>query len=167
MRASLPISSKNSFASAGRERLLMTVPLQSPSSSQSPSLGVMLLRGLFRRCPHCGNRHAFFEKWFVRRERCTGCGIRWQRNYEGFMLGAMAISFITTGGSLLITMGAGVILTYPDVALVPVLGSTVLVTLLVGVGGYPISYTVWQAIDLSLRPLSEDDGEARARTISG
>jgi len=83
------------------------------------------------------------------------------------MLGAMAISFITTGGSLLITMGAGVILTYPDVALVPVLGSTVLVTLLVGVGGYPISYTLWQAIDLSLRPLSEDDGEARARTISG
>lgn len=83
------------------------------------------------------------------------------------MLGAMAISFITTGGSLLITMGAGVILTYPDVALVPVLGSTVLVTLLVGVGGYPISYTVWQAVDLSLRPLNEDDGEARARSITG
>ena len=135
--------------------------------SASPTLGAMLRRGFVRRCPHCGDRHAFFEKWFVRRERCAGCGLRWERNYEGFMLGAMAISFITTGGSLLITMGAGVILTYPDVALVPVLGSTVLVTLLVGVGGYPISYTVWQAIDLSLRPLSEDDGEARARTISG
>lgn len=93
--------------------------------------------------------------------------MRWERNYEGFMLGAMAISFITTGGSLLITMGAGVILTYPNVALGPVLGSTVLVTLLVGVGGYPISYTLWQAIDLYLRPLDEDDGEEHARTIVG
>lgn len=133
----------------------------------SPSLGKMLWRGLFRRCPHCSNHHAFFERWFVRRERCVGCGVRWERNYEGFMLGAMAISFITTGGSLLITMGAGVILTYPNVDLVPVLGSTVLVTLLVGVAGYPISYTLWQAIDLYLRPLDEDDGEEHARTIVG
>lgn len=139
-----------------------------PSSvNTSPTLGTMLRRGALRRCPHCGDRRAFFVKWFVRRERCAGCGLRWERNYEGFMLGAMAISFVTTGGSLLITMGAGVILTYPDVALVPVLGSTVLVTLLVGVGGYPISYTVWQAVDLSLRPLTEDDGEARARSITG
>lgn len=93
--------------------------------------------------------------------------MRWERNYEGFMLGAMAISFITTGGSLLITMGIGVTITYPNVALVPVLASTVLVTVLVGVGGYPISYTLWQAIDLYLRPLTEDDGEEQARTVAG
>ncbi|MFM8958355.1 MAG: hypothetical protein ACKOJH_13260 [Actinomycetota bacterium] len=130
-----------------------------------PTLGKMLRRGIVRRCPHCGNRHAFFTKWFVRRERCAGCGLRWERNYEGFMLGAMAISFITTGGALLITMLIGVVTTYPEVPLVPVLGSTVAVTVLVGVFGYPISYTLWQAVDLYLRPVSEDDGEAHARTI--
>ena len=127
----------------------------------------MVWRGVLRRCPNCGNRRAFFTRWFVRRERCAGCGVRWERNYEGFMLGAMAISFITTGGSLLITMGIGVTITYPNVALVPVLASTVLVTVLVGVGGYPISYTLWQAIDLYLRPLTEDDGEEQARTVAG
>ena len=95
-----------------------------------------------------------------------GCGLSWERSYEGFMLGAMAISFITTGGLLLLTMGIGVIVTYPDVALVPVLASTVIVTLLVGVGGYPISYTLWQAIDLYLRPISEDDGEEQARGVA-
>lgn len=82
------------------------------------------------------------------------------------MLGAMAMSFITTGGSLLITMGVGVTASYPDVALVPVLFSTVGVTLLVGVFGYPISYTLWQAIDLYLRPVSEDDGEEHARSVT-
>ena len=126
----------------------------------------MLVRGLFRRCPHCGNRRAFFEKWFVRRERCAGCGLRWERNYEGFMLGAMAISFITTGGSLLVTMAIGVIASYPQVALVHVLVSTVSVTLLVGIFGYPISYTLWQAIDLYLRPVAEDDGEDHGRAVA-
>ncbi|MGA0131279.1 MAG: hypothetical protein ACO3VO_04835 [Ilumatobacteraceae bacterium] len=143
------------------------MPSPSGSISREPSLAAMLWRGVLRRCPNCGNRRAFFTRWFVRRERCAGCGVRWERNYEGFMLGAMAISFITTGGSLLVTMGIGVVVTYPDVALVPVLGSTVLVTLLVGVGGYPISYTLWQAIDLYLRPLTEDDGEEQARTVAG
>ena len=149
MPACLPTSSKNSSA----------------KRTVTPSLGVMLRRGVFRRCPHCGDHRAFFVKWFVRRERCSGCGLRWERNYEGFMLGAMAISFITTGGSLLLTMAIGVIATYPDVALVPVLGSTVAVTLLVGVFGYPISYTLWQAIDLYLRPVSEDDGEDHGRAV--
>ena len=93
--------------------------------NESPKLGLMMWRGMLRRCPHCGNRRAFFTKWFVRAERCVGCGLRWERNYEGFMLGAMAISFITTGGLLLLTMGIGVIVTYPDVALVPVLASTI------------------------------------------
>lgn len=80
------------------------------------------------------------------------------------------MSFITTGGLLLLTMGVGVIVTYPEVALVPVLASTIGVTLLVGVGGYPISYTLWQAIDLYLRPISEDDakddGEEQARGVA-
>ncbi|MFM8507605.1 MAG: hypothetical protein ACKOBR_07950 [Actinomycetota bacterium] len=137
----------------------------SSAANTSPTLGVMLRRGVVRCCPHCGDRRTFFVKWFVRRERCAGCGLRWERNYEGFMLGAMAISFITTGGSLLITMLIGVVSTYPEVPLVPVLGSTVAVTLLVGVFGYPISYTLWQAVDLYLRPISEDDGEMHARTI--
>ena len=76
------------------------------------------------------------------------------------------MSFITTGGSLLITMGVGVTASYPDMALVPVLISTVAVTLLVGVFGYPVSYTLWQAIDLYLRPVSEDDGEEHARSVT-
>lgn len=134
---------------------------------ESPSLGVMLWRGVARRCPHCGDRRAFFHKWFVRRERCAGCGLRWERNYEGFMLGAMAISFITTGGSLLATMTIGVVATYPDVPLLPVLGSTVAVTMIVGILGYPVSYTLWQAVDLYIRPVAEDDGEDHGRAALG
>jgi uncharacterized protein (DUF983 family) len=135
------------------------------AASPHPSLGVMLLRGVTRRCPNCGNRRAFFDGWYRRRERCHGCNLRWARNLEGFMLGAMAINFILTGGALLITMAVGVVLTYPEVALVPVLGSTVGVTLGVGLLGYPITYTTWLAIDLYMRPIEEDDGTEHARTV--
>ncbi|MFM9085880.1 MAG: hypothetical protein ACKORC_05385 [Acidimicrobiia bacterium] len=128
----------------------------------------MLGRGLTRRCPHCGDRRAFFTRWWVRGERCRGCGLRWGRELEGFMLGAMAVAFILTGASLLVTMAIGIVLTYPDVALVPVLGSTVAVTLFVGILGYPISYTTWQAVDLWMRPPVEGDfGAEGARAIEG
>lgn len=125
----------------------------------------MLLRGVVRRCPNCGDRRAFFDGWYRRRERCRGCNLRWARNLEGFMLGAMAINFILTGGALLVTMLVGVIATYPDVALVPVLGSTIGVTVAIAVLGYPITYTTWLAIDLFMRPIQEDDGTEHARTV--
>ncbi|MEY4116067.1 MAG: hypothetical protein RIQ32_826, partial [Actinomycetota bacterium] len=38
-------------------------------------------------------------------------------------------------------------------AIIPLLISTISVTLIVGVAGYPISYTTWLAIDLIMRPL--------------
>ena len=69
------------------------------------------------------------------------------------MLGALAISFILTGGALIATLAIGVVITYPNIAIVPILISTVGTTLIVGVFGYPISYTTWLAIDLIMRPL--------------
>jgi hypothetical protein len=81
----------------------------------------------------------------------------WQRNTDGFMLGALAINFIVTGSSLIFTFAIGVVASYPDLAVFPVLISTVAVTLIVGVFGYPISYTTWLAIDLMMRPLEADE----------
>jgi uncharacterized protein (DUF983 family) len=117
-------------------------------AQNSPSALRMLLRGLSRRCPHCGTRGAFFVSWFRTQKNCRGCNLYWQRNLQGFMLGASAISFILTGG---------VLISYPDIAIISQLISTISVTLIVGVAGYPISYTTWLAIDLIMRPLDADE----------
>ncbi|MFZ9333695.1 MAG: hypothetical protein ACO24N_05570 [Ilumatobacteraceae bacterium] len=122
-------------------------------AQNSPSPLRMLLRGLSRRCPHCGIRGAFFVSWFRTQKNCRGCNLFWQRNLEGFMLGASAISFILTGGALILTLAVGALISYPDIAIIPLLISTISVTLIVGVAGYPISYTTWLAIDLIMRPL--------------
>ena len=124
---------------------------------KSPRPVRMLMRGLFRRCPHCGTRGAFFTSWFRTQKTCRGCNLTWLRNTDGFMLGALAINFITTGGSLITTFAIGVVLTYPDLAILNLLISTISVTLIVGIFGYPISYTTWLAIDLIMRPLDETE----------
>lgn len=81
----------------------------------------------------------------------------WQRNTQGFVLGALAINFVVTGGSLITALVIGVVISYPELAILQLLVSTVGVTLFVGVFGYPISYTTWLAVDLIMRPLESGE----------
>ena len=122
-----------------------------------PPVGRMLARGLVRRCARCGGRGAFFTGWYAMADRCRTCGLAWPRNMEGFQLGAAAINIIITGGSLLAVMGVGTVLTYPEPPVWPLVALTSAVAVLVAVVGYPVSYTVWLAVDLAMNPLS--DGE--------
>lgn len=123
----------------------------------SSSLVRKLARGIIRRCALCGGKNAFFNGWYKPSDRCKTCGLYWQRNLEGFQLGAAAMNIMLTGGSLLGVMGLGVILTYPDIPIWPMLIATVGVALLVGIGGYPTSYTVWLAVDLTMNPPDETE----------
>jgi uncharacterized protein (DUF983 family) len=112
----------------------------------------MLWRGVRRRCAFCGAKGAFFTGWFAKQERCRGCSIGWHRGYEGFELGAMAISAVICLGTLVVAMAIGIIATLPDIAVLPLLlilgGGAIVLPVLV----YPMSYTVWQAVDLAMRP---------------
>jgi uncharacterized protein (DUF983 family) len=118
----------------------------------------MAWRGLRRRCAWCGGRGAFFTGWFHKQDRCRTCGIEWRRGYEGFELGALAISAVLVLGTLVAAMTVGLVLTLPDVDVLPLLlilgaGAIVLPILL-----YPISWTLWQAVDLTMRPPEPGDG---------
>jgi uncharacterized protein (DUF983 family) len=133
------------------------------SAQQTPRLVQGLLRGARRRCAHCGGKGAFFTGWYATQDRCKTCGVKWQRNMEGFQLGAAAVNIIVTGGSLLTVMAIGVILTYPEVPTWPLIGVVGSVALLVGIGGYPMSYTMWFAVDLFMNHLSEEELADAAR----
>ncbi len=126
-------------------------------AQNSPSVLRMLCRGLIRRCANCGEPGAFFISWFKTQDRCRGCKLLWQRNTQGFVLGALAINFVVTGGALIATLVIGVVTSYPDLAIFELLVSTVGVTLLVGIFGYPISYTTWLAVDQIMRPVESGE----------
>ena len=69
------------------------------------------------------------------------------------MLGAVAMNVLLTFGALLVVMVVGVVATYPEVSTWPLIGLTVAMAVIVSVGGYPISYTLWLAIDMAMNPL--------------
>ncbi|MHB1130506.1 MAG: hypothetical protein ACYC06_10765 [Ilumatobacteraceae bacterium] len=73
------------------------------------------------------------------------------------MLGAAAMNAMFTLGSLIFVMLIGVLVTYPEIATWPIIGVTGVVALVVGIGGYPISYTTWLAVDLAMHPLEPDE----------
>lgn len=120
----------------------------------------MLLRGARRRCPWCGGRGAFFTGWFAKDPHCRSCGLRWRRDDVGFELGAAAMAAIITLGPLLVGVGVALAVTWPDTPVVVLLGVFLPLALLLPLVTYPLSYTMWQAVDLVLRPVEPDDFDA-------
>jgi len=127
----------------------------------APTRARLLARGFTRRCAWCGDRIAYFTGWFQRQERCRQCGHAYRRGDAAFELGATTANIIMT---LLVTILVLVAATAPDV---PVLG-VVIAASAVGILGpalfYPLSFTVWQAVDLWMRPPTAPElrGEADA-----
>lgn len=117
----------------------------------------MLGRGVLRRCPWCGDRRAFFTGWFAKGDECRACGTPWRRGYEGFELGALAMNTIVTLALIVVGASVAMAATAPDFAVVPIVVGLVIGAAVVPVVLYPVSYTVWQAIDLAMRPPEPDE----------
>lgn len=60
-------------------------------------------------------------------------------------------------GPLVLALGAVMVITWPDVAVVPMLAVFFPLGLILPVLLYPVSYTMWQAIDLMMRPPAAED----------
>lgn len=146
---------------------MATMTNRPAAGSPRPGLGRMLWRALFRRCPWCGDRRAWFRPGligrFQRNQRCRRCGLRWDRNTNGHELGALTINMLLILGLLVIAMVVGIVATAPDIAVVPLmvaLGAAAIVGPLVS---YPFGYTIWMAIDLAARPPQPDELADAAR----
>lgn len=121
----------------------------------------MVGRGLTRRCPRCGGRA--FESWFRMKDHCDRCGLRFERE-EGYWVGAVIINTTVTFGTFLVIFLSLVLGTWPDVPWETVMGVTVVANAAVPVALYPISKTVWLALELSWHPLeAEELALARSR----
>ena len=60
---------------------------------------------------------------------------------------------IVTFGLLAVVIVGGLVLWYPDVPVVPLMLATVAIAVLVPVLCYPVSSTLWAAVDLAMHPL--------------
>jgi len=123
----------------------------------------MIGRAVRGRCPRCGGK-GWFNGWFHRTDRCQTCGYLYDRA-PGFVLGEVTMNTVVTFGLLAVVITVGIVTTYPDVPLLPVMVASVAVAIIVPIAFYPLSSTLWAAIDLKMHPL-EPVEEADAATYA-
>jgi uncharacterized protein (DUF983 family) len=134
--------------------------------------GRMVARGLIRHCARCGSGH-LFDSWFRLRPRCPNCGVRFERE-EGFWLGGYVINFASGEASIVVLMAVLIgLLANGQAVDVPLFVAVGVALALLGpMLTFPYSRTIWVAVDLIMRPLSDTEliaarADVAARAVSG
>ena len=116
-----------------------------------------------RQCPRCANRSAWFTSWFKQGERCIGCGIKRTRDTDGHELGSMTVASVVNIVLIMVAMGIAIALTAPDVPVLTLYIVLASAALVFPVLTWPVTHTLWMAIDLVARPMGvEEIAEAQA-----
>ena len=105
----------------------------------------MLTRGATRRCPRCGSGH-LFRRWVHMVPDCPRCGLHFERE-AGYWAGALAVNIILVGGLFTIVFVVALVLTVPDIPVVPLLAIFVPIMVIGPIVLYPFSKTMWVAVD--------------------
>ncbi len=126
---------------------------------EAPSRATIFLRGITGRCAVCGKTR-LTPKWVSVKFRCDRCDFSIER-HEGHFVGAVGMNTIVTFGSILITVIIGAALTAPEIPAVELSIITVAVGLIVSVVFFPISKTLWSAIDLMMVDLEPGEVDPR------
>lgn len=112
-----------------------------------------LARGMVKLCPVCGNGK-IFRTWFELKPECPRCRFDFDRE-PGWWIGGMLINTCMSIILLVLVGGLGIWLFWPEV---PWTGLTIacMATMTVfPVFFYPISKTLWLALDLVLGGMDE------------
>lgn len=119
----------------------------------------MLWRGFLRRCPACGGKptHSSYATMLA---RCPTCDLRYERIF-GHSLGYIGLNTVVTFSVTFIVLLVGSLLTFPDIAVVPLLIAMGVTTLVLPVLFLPSAHTMWTAVDLIARPLAPGEIDPR------
>jgi uncharacterized protein (DUF983 family) len=126
----------------------------------------MILGGVVGHCPRCGSG-GVFASWFRLRERCPGCGMRFERE-EGFWLGGYVINFATGEAGIVVLLAVliGLVANGHHINAVLFVSLGVLIAVVGPILTFPSSRTVWSAIDLIMRPLSDEERVAAQAAVA-
>lgn len=64
----------------------------------------------------------------------------------------MTINIVVVFGTLIVGLVVGVVATSPDIAVVPLVLILGTVAIVLPIVLYPVSHTLWQAVDLAMHP---------------
>jgi uncharacterized protein (DUF983 family) len=113
-------------------------------------MGTLIMRGLRKRCPQCGQGRVF-RTFFNMNPSCNSCGYTFERE-SGYWVGAMVVNIAVAEAWFALLFGAVVLATMPDIAWMPLLAVALITNGLLPIVFYPHSKTLWMALDLYFHP---------------
>ena len=93
--------------------------------------------------------------WFVMRTSCPRCELRFEKEEGGF-LGAMTLNYAVAMGAWLVVLTIGIVLTVPDIPVMPLLLISAAVLIVVPLWFYPRSKMVWAAVEFLVQKNEPD-----------
>lgn len=97
---------------------------------------------------------------------CNRCGLRFERE-PGYWVGAVIINTTVIFATFLVVFGGMVLVTYPEVPWGLVLIVTAVANIAIPISFYPISKSLWSAMELSWHPLEPDEIVQAAERAAG
>jgi len=95
-------------------------------------------------------------------EDCPRCGFHFER-IEGHWLGSLGLNTIVTFSLLFVVLTSALFATVPDVPVGALVVTGVLIGLLFPLAFFPVSRTLWTAVDLLMRPPSAEELAGRSQ----
>jgi len=96
------------------------------------------------------------RRWFHVRTRCPRCHVRLER-VEGSWSGSVGLNTVVSFTCLFLALIIGFLVTWPDVSATTLALVAGPVAVLVPILFFPLSKTIWLAVELSMRPLSPEE----------
>lgn len=112
----------------------------------------ILVRGIRLRCPRCGVG-PLFRRPFRMHEKCLVCALPFERE-QGYFVGAIYVNYAAT--ALLLVVMFFVLQRYPGVPVLQQLLLGALVAVLVPLGFFRHSRSLWMALDYIVNPAEEE-----------
>jgi uncharacterized protein (DUF983 family) len=120
-------------------------------------LGAAIGRGLRRRCPRCASK-GIFESYLRLKDACPTCGYPFERE-SGYWVGAIVINMAVAEVVFFVLFVTVVLLTMPGVEWGPLLIVAIGTNAVLPVIFYPLSKTLWMAVDLHFHRYKEEEAE--------
>lgn len=125
----------------------------------APTRSQMFRRGLTGRCAVCG-KFRLARTWVHVDKTCSQCGFPIERK-DGHLVGAVGMNTIVTFGAMLITFVVAALILGSGTAPVTLILVVAPVMLVVSVVFFPISKTLWSAMDLMFVALEPGEVDPR------
>ena len=93
--------------------------------------------------------------------------MRRTRGVDGHELGALTIGLVLNIGLVIAAVGIAVALTVPDVPVVTLYVILASAAIVIPVVTWPLTHTIWIAIDLRVRPVGDDEAAEAAAWLAG